>query len=132
VTGRTAGHRVPAQGPGCGKIACSAVSPADHHSVYLARTVAALTPAGRARVDELLLQLAAAVGGREPVVRFATALKADAGVGGAAPPTGEGLTARDVNDLLAGFMQIRDQEPLDDVANWANAVVALLEDLGEA
>ena len=30
--------------------------------------------------------------------------------------------------LLAGFRTIRDQEPLDDVADWANAVVALLED----
>jgi hypothetical protein len=25
-------------------------------------------------------------------------------------------------------MRIRDEEPLDDVADWANAVVALLED----
>ena len=30
--------------------------------------------------------------------------------------------------LIAGFMTIRDQEPLDDVANWANAVLALLKD----
>jgi hypothetical protein len=30
--------------------------------------------------------------------------------------------------LTAGFRTIRDQEPLDDVADWANAVVALLED----
>jgi hypothetical protein len=37
-----------------------------------------------------------------------------------------------VNDLLAGFMQIRDQEPLEDVADWANAVVVLLEDLAAA
>jgi hypothetical protein len=29
---------------------------------------------------------------------------------------------------LAGFKSIRDQEPRDDVADWANAVVALLED----
>lgn len=63
--------------------------PTDHHSAYLARAVAALTPDGRARVDVL-----------------------------------------DV--LLGGFRRIRDQEPRDDVADWANAVVALLEDdLGE-
>ena len=30
--------------------------------------------------------------------------------------------------LLGGFLRIRDQEPRDDVADWANAVVALLED----
>ena len=28
----------------------------------------------------------------------------------------------------AGFTTIRDQEPLDDVGDWANAVLALLED----
>ena len=33
-----------------------------------------------------------------------------------------------MNALLGGFIRIRDQEPLDDVADWANAVVALLED----
>ena len=30
--------------------------------------------------------------------------------------------------LLGGFLRIRDQEQRDDVADWANAVVALLED----
>jgi hypothetical protein len=111
------------------------VSADDHHSVYLARAVAALTPPGRARADELLTQLAGAVGGREPVVRFASALKADVdarGTNEAEPVTGEGLAVQDVNDLLAGFMQIRDQEPLEDVADWANAVVVLLEDLAAA
>jgi hypothetical protein len=106
----------------------------DHHSVYVARALAALTPAGRARVDELLAQLAAAVGGREPLIRFAMALKAEADLGRTTLPEagmGQGLTAQDVNDLIAGFTQIRDQEPLDDVADWANAVVALLEDLAE-
>ena len=34
----------------------------------------------------------------------------------------------ELNDLIAGFMRIRDQEPLDDVSDWANAVIALLED----
>jgi hypothetical protein len=106
----------------------------DHHSAYLARAVAALTPAGRARIDELLEQLVTAVGGREQVTRFATALKTDVDLGrttgGSAPE--EGLSRQDVDDLLAGFMQIRDQEPLSDVADWANAVVVLLEDRAAA
>jgi hypothetical protein len=38
------------------------------------------------------------------------------------------LTKEELNRLIAGFMTIRDQESLDDVADWANAVVALLED----
>jgi hypothetical protein len=38
------------------------------------------------------------------------------------------LTRQELDGLIAGFMTIRDQEPLDDVADWANAVVALLED----
>jgi hypothetical protein len=38
----------------------------DHHSKYLAEAVAALTPDGRQRIDELLAQLAVA-GSREVV-----------------------------------------------------------------
>ena len=38
------------------------------------------------------------------------------------------LTEAERNALLAGFMTIRDQERLDDVGDWANAVIALLED----
>ena len=38
------------------------------------------------------------------------------------------LTEQELNALLGGFMRIRDQEHLDDVADWANAVIALLED----
>jgi hypothetical protein len=112
----------------------SNVSSDDHHSAYLARAIAALTPAGRARIDELLAQLASAVGGREPVTRFAAALKTDVDLGRATAGSGPegGLSRQDVNDLLAGFMQIRDQEPLEDVADWANAVVVLLEDLAAA
>jgi hypothetical protein len=102
----------------------------DHHSVYLERAVAALTSAGRARVEELLEQLAEAVGGREQLVGFALARKAEADRGstGGATAVPAGLTEQDVNALLGGFMRIRDEEPLDDVADWANAVVALLED----
>ena len=104
---------------------------ADHHSAYLERAVAALTPAGRARVDELLEQLAEAVGGREPLLRFATARKAEADAGSTGGETApeQGLTAQDVNALLAGFRRIRDEEPLDDVGDWANAVVALARGL---
>ena len=111
------------------------VSDHDHHSTYLARAVAALTPAGRARVDELLGGLAEAGGGHEPLVLFAETLRAQADAGRTTDTEtepGQGLTPQDVNDLIAGFMQIRDQEPLDDVADWANAVVALLEDRAEA
>jgi hypothetical protein len=38
------------------------------------------------------------------------------------------LSEEELDILTVGFMTIRDQEPLDDVANWANAVLALLAD----
>jgi hypothetical protein len=38
------------------------------------------------------------------------------------------LSGEELDRLLGGFMTIRDQEPLDDVGDWANAVIALLED----
>lgn len=38
------------------------------------------------------------------------------------------LTRQELHALSVGFKRIRDQEPLDDVADWANAVLALLED----
>jgi hypothetical protein len=108
------------------------VSPSDHHSEYLARPVAALTPDGRGRVDELLEQLAAAARGDERVVRFALDRRAEVDAGGADTLAGAELshvlTEQERDGLLAGFMRIRDQEPHDDVADWANAVVALLED----
>ncbi len=100
---------------------------ADHHSAYLARALAALTPPGQARVDELLEQLAEAVGGREALVRFARVRRAEADR--APADAGEpALSEAELDALLGGFLRIRDQEPLDDVADWANAVVALLED----
>ncbi len=103
---------------------------ADHHSVYLAQAVAALTPEGRARVDELLTELVAAGGGHESLVRFAELRKAEADAGRTdltkdAEPV---FTRLEFDDLFTGFTTIRDQEPLDDVADWANAVLALLED----
>jgi hypothetical protein len=38
------------------------------------------------------------------------------------------LSEQELGVLTAGFTTIRDQEPLDDVADWANAVLALLKD----
>jgi hypothetical protein len=77
-------------------------------------------------------QLAQVVGDHHAVARFAGARKAEADLGRAEPPTeddaGRTLTTQELNVLTAGFRAIRDQEPLDDVADWANAVVALLED----
>ena len=108
------------------------MNPTDHHSEYLARAVAALTPDGRRRVDEILDELAAAGQGREWVVRFALAREAEVDAGrtsasGAEEP-GERLSKPELEVLTAGFMSIRDQELLDDVADWANAVLALLAD----
>ena len=40
----------------------------------------------------------------------------------------ERLSEQELDILIAGFTTIRDQEPLDDVADWANAVLALLAD----
>ena len=102
----------------------------DHHSAYLAQTVAALTPEGRARVDELLDQLAQAAGGRERLVRFAAAREAEADTGRVSAEPAAAMTPQELEALTAGFMAIRDQEPLDDVAQWANAVLALLADEG--
>ena len=102
----------------------------DHHSEYLAKALAALTPEGRVRVDELLEQLAQVVGRHEAVRRFAETRETEADLGRMDVSTGgePALTQQEVDLLLAGFKSIRDQEPRGDVADWANAVVALLED----
>ena len=104
----------------------------DHHSTYLARAVASLTPEGRERADELLDQLAVAGRSREWVVRFALAREAEVDAGrtdtSANERVGERLSKEELDVLTAGFMAIRDQEQLDDVADWANAVLALLAD----
>jgi hypothetical protein len=108
------------------------VNTPDHHTEYLAKTVAALTPEGRKRIDELLDQLAVAGRSREWVVRFAMSLEADVDAGrteaSQAEVPGEQLSAEELDVLTVGFRRIRDQEPLDDVADWANAVLALLAD----
>jgi hypothetical protein len=104
----------------------------DHHAEYLAQAVAALTPKGRKRVDRLLEQLLQAAGERTEIVRFGQALKTEADSGATNPDaeaaTGQMLSGEELDRLLGGFMTIRDQEPLDDVGDWANAVIALLED----
>src|SRR4051794_23991299 len=96
-----------------------AVNTADHHSAYLARAVANLSPEGRKRVDELLDQLAVAGGSREWVVRFTMAREAEADAGrtdttAAAEEPGQRLGKGELDVLITGFMTIRDQEPLDD------------------
>ncbi len=104
----------------------------DHHTQYLARAVAGLTPEGRKRVDELLDQLAVAGRSRGWVVRFAMAREAEVDAGATQTPADEEsadrLSPEELGVLIAGFTTIRDQEPLDDVADWANAVLALLAD----
>jgi hypothetical protein len=104
----------------------------DHHSEYLARAVAALTTEGHRRVDELLDELATVVGDREWLVRFAKERKAEADLGridvSDEVEPARMLTEPELDGLIRGFMTIRDQEPRDDVADWANAVLALLED----
>ena len=56
--------------------------------------------------------------------------EADAGLRDAGSDTepGDSLSAEELDVLTVGFTQIRDQEPREDVANWANAVLALLQD----
>jgi hypothetical protein len=103
----------------------------DHHSEYLAKAIGALTPEGRKRVDELLEELAEVVGDHDAVASFAAAREAEVDAGraesvGASPE--RALSRQELDVLIPGFRTIRDQEPRDDVADWANAVVALLED----
>lgn len=105
----------------------------DHHSDYLAKTIAALTPDGRSRVDELLEELARSVGDRGLVYRFAMIREreADSGKLAAGPDPGRSFTKQQLDGLITGFTVIRDQEPLDEVNDWANAVIQLLEDDAE-
>ena len=72
-------------------------------------------------------------GSRGAVVLFATAREAEADLGLKVGRRRDAvqthaLPREELDVLLAGFRTIRDQETLDDVADWANAVVALLED----
>jgi hypothetical protein len=108
-----------------------AISPSDHHHEYLARTVAALTPAGLARVESILEELAEAGASHRWLARFAVARESEAEGGRLLerdPEPADMLTGRELDELVVGFRTIRDQEPLDDVGDWANAVLALLKD----
>jgi hypothetical protein len=105
-----------------------AVGAGDHHSAYLARALAALAPEGRERARELLDELAEAARVDGRVVRFATDRAAEVESGRVGAMGSDGLMQQEVDALLGGFLRIRDQERRDDVADWANAVVALLED----
>jgi hypothetical protein len=113
-------------------IDAGAVESADHHSDYLAKAVADLTADGRERVAELLRELAESFADRPSLVGFASARAAEFATGrvGAAQDAGpeRELTGEELEELKAGFTVIRDQEPRDDVADWANAVLALLSD----
>ncbi len=104
----------------------------DHHSVYLTQALAALTPDGHRRVDELLEQLSAAVTNREWLIRFAGARREEADTGRVDPAQDAAIDAMlssvEIDALYTGFATIRDTEQLDDVADWANAVLALLQD----
>ena len=106
----------------------------DHHSEYLAKAIAALTPEGHRRVDELLDELARSAGDRGLVSEFATIREheADSGKLAAGPDPGRSFTKQELDILITGFTIIRDQEPLDDVNDWANAVIQLLEDDAES
>ena len=104
----------------------------DHHSVYLTEALAALTPAGHRRVDELLEQLSAAVTNREWLIRFAGARRTEADTGQVDSAQDAAIDAMlssgEIDALFTGFATIRDTEQRDDVSNWANAVLALLQD----
>lgn len=106
----------------------------DHHSEYLAKAIAALSPEGHVRVDELLDELSRSVGDRGLVAQFAMIREheADSGKLAAGADPGLSFTKQQFDDLITGFTIIRDQEPLDDVNDWANAVIQLLEDDAES
>ena len=104
------------------------MQPADRHSEYLARAVAALTPEGRARVEAILDELTQEAGGREHLVRFADARRAEVATGHVETVALDDLTQQELDALGTGFLVIRDGDQLDDVADWANAVLALLDD----
>ena len=83
-------------------------------------------------MDELLEQLAGMVPGHPWLVAFAKAREAEADAGrlggdDVGDPVHR-LTVEELERLASGFMTIRDEEPADDVGDWANAVIALLED----
>ena len=102
----------------------------DHHTEYLAKTVAALDPEGRARVNELLAELEEAGHDRAALLQFAHSREREAETAKVSAAAAEpALTGDEIDALLRGFITIRDEEYRDDVSDWANAVIALLVDL---
>jgi hypothetical protein len=87
-----------------------------------------LSPEGRKRADELLEQLVETASGHPWVLQFARVREAEVDAGHTSDEGDDELSVQELDTLIVGFKTIRDQEPLDDVANWANAVLALLED----
>jgi hypothetical protein len=107
---------------------------ADHHTAYLQRAVASLTPEGTARVDELLAQLAQSARTHAWLLQFATARRDEADAHHTTRlevEPADMLSEEERNELIRSFMVIRDTETLDDVGDWANAVLALLTDAEE-
>jgi hypothetical protein len=71
------------------------------------------------------------VPGHPWLVAFAKAREAEAdtgSVGDDATDPVHRLNDEELERLATGFITIRDQEHADDVADWANAIIALLED----
>jgi len=71
------------------------------------------------------------VPGHPWLVAFAKAREAEADTGsitGDATDPVHRLNDEELERLASGFITIRDQDHADDVADWANAVIALLED----
>jgi hypothetical protein len=104
---------------------------ADHHTEYLAQAIAALTPEGHKKVDAYLDQLAQAAGSHDWIVRLARTLETEADSGRVGTEADEpvlNLTDEELDRLTQGFLQIRDTEHADDVADWANAVIQLITD----
>jgi hypothetical protein len=71
------------------------------------------------------------VPGHPWLVAFAKAREDEADTGSVGDDAGDPvhrLSDEELERLATGFITIRDQEHADDVADWANAVIALLED----
>ena len=71
------------------------------------------------------------VPGHQWLVAFAKAREAEADSGHLEEDAGDPvhrLADEELERLASGFITIRDEEPADDVGDWANAVIGLLED----
>jgi hypothetical protein len=103
-----------------------------HHTAHLARALSELTPEGRKRAEQLLAELIEAAKTHACVVQFARDRDAELKAGQVGPVELSDPTLRfseeELDRVTAGFMEIRDEEPLDDVSDWANAVLELLSD----